>query len=323
MKNPVQLPGRVRHQWWAHLTASGSIQSRSLRKLFRLTISGKQALFAYAIILPTLAVIVIFRFLPMLQAFYISLTEYDLIRPPTYIGLRNFIDLAQDPLFLHSARVSLIYVVFSCVPVWVLSLALAVLFDREIRAKNFFRSAAFMPVVMPAVVNAVVWTFMYHQDGVVNTILGWFGLDPIPWLRSSKWALWAVILIGIWRATPYYMVIFLAGLQAIPQVYYEAAQIDGAPRWSQFRYITLPLLKPTTLLVMVMSVIVAMKVFAVPLIMTGGGPADATRVLPLFIYQTAFEFFKMGRAAAMSVFLFAAIMVFTIFQIRLFSRGED
>jgi ABC-type sugar transport system permease subunit len=239
------------------------------------------------------------------------------------VGLENFIDLLWDPLFLNSARVSVAYVVFSCVPVWVLSLGLAVLFNREIRARNLFRSAAFMPVVMPMVVNALVWTFMYHQDGVVNTILGWFGIDPVPWLRSSTWALWAVIIIGIWRATPYYMVIFLAGLQAIPNEYYEAAKIDGASAWTEFRHITLPLLKPTTLLVMVMSVIVAMKVFAVPLIMTGGGPADSTRVLPLFIYQTAFEFFKMGRAAAMSVFLFAAVMVFTLFQIRLFSRGED
>jgi len=290
---------------------------------FRLTIARKQALFAYAILLPTLAIIVIFRFFPMLQAFFISLHEYDLIRPARFIGFGNFVDLVQDPLFLNSARVSITYVVFSCVPVWVLSLGLAMLFDREIRAKNFFRSAAFMPVVMPAVVNAVVWTFLYHQDGVVNTILGWFGLDPVPWLRSSRWALWAVIIIGIWRATPYYMVIFLAGLQAIPQKYYEAAQIDGAGSFRRFLHITLPLLKPTTLLVMVMSVIVAMKVFAIPLIMTGGGPADSTRVLPLFIYQTAFEFFKMGRAAAMSVFLFAAVMIFTVFQIRLFSQGED
>ena len=305
------------------MSASGSPPWRSIRRPFRLNIAAKQALFAYAILLPTLAIIVIFRFLPMLQAFYISLTEYDLIRPPKFIWFSNFIYLLQDPLFLNSARVSITYVIFSCVPVWVLSLALALLFNREMGAKNFFRSASFMPVVMPAVVNAVVWTFMYHQDGVVNTILGWFGLDPIPWLRSSRWALWAVIIIGIWRATPYYMVIFLAGLQAIPQRYYEAAQIDGAGSWSQFRHITLPLLKPTTLLVMVMSVIVAMKVFAVPLIMTGGGPADSTRVLPLFIYQTAFEFFKMGRAAAMSVFLFAAVMVFTIFQIRLFSGGEE
>jgi len=305
------------------LRALASTQPRPARKRLRLNVTAKQALFGYAILLPTLAIIIVFRFLPMLQAFYISLHEYDLIRPPKFIGFDNFIDLVRDPLFLNSARVSITYVVFSCVPVWVLSLALAMLFNRQIIAKNLFRSAAFMPVVMPAVVNAVVWTFMYHQDGVVNTILGWFSLDPIPWLRSSKWALWAIIIIGIWRATPYYMVIFLAGLQAIPHEYYEAAQIDGASPWRRFRHITLPLLKPTTLLVMVMSVIVAMKVFAVPLIMTGGGPADSTRVLPLFIYQTAFEFFKMGRAAAMSVLLFAAVMVFTLFQIRLFSHGEE
>lgn len=304
-----------------HVVASA--RPHPLRGRLRLSLTAKQALFGYVILLPTLAIILVFRILPMLQAFYISLHKYDLLRPPKFIGLENFLDLVRDPLFLHSARISIAYVVLSCVPVWVLSLALAVLFNREIRAKNLFRSAAFMPVVMPAVVNAVVWTFMYHQDGVVNTILEWFGVDPIPWLRSSTWALWAIIIIGIWRATPYYMVIFLAGLQAIPHEFYEAAQIDGASPWRQFRHITLPLLKPTTLLVMVMSVIIAMKVFAVPLIMTGGGPADATRVLPLFIYQTAFEFFKMGRAAAMSVFLFTAVMVFTLFQIRLFSRGAE
>jgi ABC-type sugar transport system permease subunit len=305
------------------LSAITSSQSRPLWQRLRVNVVAKQALFAYAIILPTLAIILLFRFLPMLQAFVISFTEYDLLTPPKFVGLDNFIDLIQDPLFLNSAHISIAYVVLSVVPVWALSLALAVLFNRKILAKNAFRSAAFMPVVMPAVVNAVVWTFMYHQDGVVNTIIGWFGVDPIPWLRSSAWALWAVILIGIWRATPYYMVIFLAGLQAIPEEYYEAAQIDGASAWAQFQHITLPLLKPTTLLVMVMSVIVALKVFAVPMIMTGGGPADATRVLPLMIYQTAFEFFKMGRAAAMSMFLFAAVMIFTVFQIRLFSRGEE
>ncbi len=298
-------------------------QSVSVSRPRRLNLAAKQALFGYAILLPAIAVIIFFRFFPMAQAFYISLTSYDLLSPPRFIGLANFADLVQDPTFLNSVQVSVAYVVFSVVPVWVLSLGLAMLFNRSIRAKNWFRAAAFMPVVMPAVVNAVVWTFMYQQDGVVNTILGWFGLDPIPWLRSSAWALWAVIIIGIWRATPYYMVIFLAGLQAIPEEYYEAAQIDGANAWQQFRGITLPLLQPTTMLVVVMSVIVALKVFAVPMIMTGGGPADATRVLPLFIYQTAFEFFKMGRAAAMSVFLFIAMMVFTIFQIRLFSRGEE
>ena len=286
-------------------------------------LATKQAAFGYAILAPTLLILGIFRFLPMLEAFVISFTKYDLIHPAQFIGLGNFIDLVQDPLFRNSARVSIIYVVFSVLPVWPLSLGLAVLFNRSLMVKNVLRSAVFMPVVMPAVVMAVVWTFMYQQDGVLNTILGWAGIDPVPWLRSSSTALPAVILIGIWRATPYYMVIFLAGLQAIPSEYYEAAQIDGASRWAIFRDITLPLLRPTTLLVMVMTVIVAMKVFAVPMIMTQGGPANSTRVLPLFIYQTAFEFFDMGRAAAMSVFLFIAVMAFSVAQIRIFTRGED
>lgn len=296
---------------------------RSSRRRPLFGITAKQAAFGYAIILPTLAILFIFRFLPMLEAFWLSLTQYDLVHPPKFIGLANFVDLLGDPLFLKSARVSLAYVVFSVVPVIPLSLGLAVLFNRSLFIRNVLRSAVFMPVVMPAVVMAVVWTFMYQQDGVINTILGWFDIDPVPWLRSSSTALWAVILIGIWRATPYYMVIFLAGLQAIPADYYDAAKIDGASGWKSFWHITLPLLKPTTLLVVVMNVIVAMKVFAVPLIMTNGGPADATRVLPLFIYQTAFEFFDMGRAAAMSVFLFAAVMAFSFIQVRLFTRGED
>jgi ABC-type sugar transport system permease subunit len=302
-------------------TADAEAPKQSRRKRFSLP--AKQAAFGYAIILPTLAILSIFRFLPMIAAFYLSLTQYDLVHPPKFIGFANFVDLLRDPLFLKSARVSLAYVVFSVIPVLPLSLGLAVLFNRSLLIKNVLRSAVFMPVVMPAVVMAVVWTFMYQQDGVINTILSWFDIDPIPWLRSSSTALWAVILIGIWRAAPYYMVIFLAGLQAIPADYYDAAKIDGASGWKSFWYITLPLLKPTTLLVVVMNVIVAMKVFAVPLIMTNGGPADSTRVLPLFIYQTAFEFFDMGRAAAMSVFLFVAVMLFAFVQVRLFTRGEE
>ena len=305
------------------MSSSVSTERSLVKRRMRLSLASKQAVFAYAIILPTLAILLIFRFLPMLEAFYLSLTQYDLVHPPKFIGLANFVDLVQDPLFLKSARVSLTYVAFSVVPVLPLSLALAVLFNRSLWLKNLLRSAIFMPVVMPAVVMAVVWTFMYQQDGVVNTLLGWVGIDPIAWLRSSASALWAVILVGIWRATPYYMVIFLAGLQAIPADYYDAAKIDGAGGWASFWHITLPLLKPTTLLVVVMNVIVAMKVFAVPLIMTGGGPADATRVLPLFIYQTAFEFFDMGRAAAMSVFLFVGVMLFSFIQVRMFTRGEE
>jgi ABC-type sugar transport system permease subunit len=308
-------------QVWISSTARP--EQSAVRRRARLSLASKQAAFGLAIILPTLVILAIFRFFPMLQALYLSLTAYDLVHPPKFVGLANFVSLLHDPLFLKSARVSLTYVLFSVVPVLPLSLGLAVLFNRSVFIRNLLRSAIFMPVVMPAVVMAVVWTFMYQQDGVVNTILGGLGIDPVPWLRSSSTALWAVILIGIWRATPYYMVIFLAGLQAIPVDYYDAAKIDGAGSWKTFWHITLPLLKPTTLLVVVMNVIVAMKVFAVPMIMTGGGPADSTRVLPLFIYQTAFEFFDMGRAAAMSVFLFVGVMVFSFIQVRLFTRGDE
>jgi ABC-type sugar transport system permease subunit len=307
----------------ASASAAGGGVSRPARRRPWWNVARKQAAFGVGIILPTLAILAIFRFLPMLQAFWLSLTQYDLVHPPKFVGLANFVELLRDPLFLKSARVSLAYVTFSVVPVIPLSLGLAILFNRALWFKNFLRSAVFMPVVMPAVVMAVVWTFMYQQDGVVNTLLGFVGVEPIPWLRSSATSLWAVILIGIWRATPYYMVIFLAGLQAIPEDYYDAAEIDGAGTWETFRYITLPLLRPTLLLVIVMNVIVAMKVFAVPLIMTGGGPADSTRVLPLFIYQTAFEFFDMGKAAAMSVFLFVGVMIFSVVQVRLFTRGDD
>lgn len=309
-------------QAWTPPTIAHPGRSTARRRA-RWSLARKQAAFGVAIILPTLAVLAIFRFLPMVQALYLSVTAYDLVHPPRFVGFANFVSLLHDPLFLKSARVSLTYVLFSVVPVLPLSLGLAVLFNQSVFIKNLLRSAIFMPVVMPAVVMAVVWTFMYQQDGVINTLLSFFGIAPIPWLRSSATALWAVILIGIWRATPYYMVIFLAGLQAIPADYYDAAKIDGAGRWGTFRYITLPLLKPTMLLVIVMNVIVAMKVFAVPMIMTGGGPADSTRVLPLFIYQTAFEFFDMGRAAAMSVFLFVGVMVFSFVQVRLFTRGDE
>lgn len=295
----------------------------NLPRFLKLTAPRQQMLFGYLILLPTLLIIFVFRFYPMIQAFYISMTDFDLIKTPEFVGLYNFIDLIQDPLFLNSARVSLTYVFFSVVPTWIISLGLAMLFNRQIRFKNLFRSAIFMPVIMPSVVMALVWTFMYHQQGVVNVILGWLQISPIPWLRSSSTAIWAVILIGIWRASPYFMVIFLAGLQAIPEDYMDAAHIDGANAWQTFWYVTLPLLKPTTLLVIVMSIITALKVFAVPLIMTNGGPANSTRVLPLFIYQTAFEFFDMGRASAMSIFLFAAVMIITVFQIRIFSSGEE
>jgi ABC-type sugar transport system permease subunit len=176
---------------------------------------------------------------------------------------------------------------------------------------------------MSAVVVAVLWRFLYFRLGMVNTLLGYLGIPAVPWLTTPKTALLSIILIGIWRAAPYFMVIFTAGLQAIPEEYYEAGKIDGTNAWTEFWHLTLPLLRPTILLVVVMSVIVALKVFAVPQLMTNGGPAGATEVVPLRIYKTAFEFFDMGKASAMSMFLFAVMMIFSVIQIRLFSEANE
>ena len=289
----------------------------------RFGLTAKHALWGYVFLIPTVLILMTFRVIPMVEALRLSFTDYDLFTPPEFNGLKNYVEIFTDPVFHQSARASALYVVGSVIPVWIIALGLAMLILAAPRMKGIFRATIFMPVVMSAVVVAILWRFLYFQGGMVNTILGYFHIPPVPWLTRPTTALISIILIGIWRASPYFMVIFTAGLQAIPVEYYEAGKIDGTNRLSEFWYITLPLLRPTILLVIVMSVIVALKVFAVPQLMTNGGPAGATEVVPLRIYKTAFEFFKMGEASAMSMFLFAIMMIFSVVQIRLFSGAEQ
>jgi ABC-type sugar transport system permease subunit len=217
-------------------------------------------------------------------------------------------------------KVSFFYTVGSVIPALILALILAMLTIKVIRFGNISRTLIFIPVVLAPVVVAILWRFLFFEAGVVNTMLGYVNLPPVPWLTTPRTALLGLILIGIWRASPYFMVIFTAGLQSIPATYYEAGRMDGTNAWTEFWYITLPLLKPVILLSIVMAVITALKVFAIPQLMTEGGPAGATEVIPLLIYKTGFEFFKMGRASAMSIILLAIMMVFSLVQIRLFSE---
>jgi multiple sugar transport system permease protein len=289
----------------------------------RFGLAAKRALWGYIFLIPTVVILATFRVAPMIAALRLSFTDYDLFTPPEFSGLKNYIEIATDPVFHQSVRASAIYVVGSVIPVWIVALGLAMLILAAPKFKGVLRATIFMPVVMSAVVVAILWRFLYFQGGAFNTILSYVHIPPVPWLTRPNTALISIILIGIWRAAPYFMVIFTAGLQAIPTEYYEAGKIDGTNRFTEFWHITLPLLKPTILLVIVMSVIVALKVFAVPQLMTNGGPAGATEVVPLRIYKTAFEFFKMGEASAMSMFLFLVMMVFSIFQIRLFSGAEQ
>ncbi|MGE5605974.1 MAG: carbohydrate ABC transporter permease [Bacteroidota bacterium] len=269
-------------------------------------------------IIPALLYFGIFKFYPMFHAFYLSFFQSDLINRPTFTGLANYISLFSDRLFLQSVGASVFYVLGTCIPIWILSLALALLVVGLGRGKNLIRLLYFIPVIMSQIPVALVWKFMYHPMGLINTFLQYFGFGQINWLTDAQLAMPALLIPGIWRGTPYFMVIFMAGLQAIPEQYYEAARIDGATGWKAFRHVTLPLLKNTTILVVIMSLIIGLKVFLNPKVMTGGGPSGATRVLPLLIYQTGFEFFKMGYASAMSMIMFAAIMFLTLIQFKIF-----
>jgi multiple sugar transport system permease protein len=179
-----------------------------------------------------------------------------------------------------------------------------------------------LPAVGSVVVVAILWKFLFHPLGLVNALLGYVGFERIDWLTSVQTAMLALIIAGIWRLSPYFMVIYLAGLKGLSAEYYEAAALDGANRWQQFRYITLPLLQPTIVLVVIVSVILSLRHFINPMLMTRGGPAGETRVLPLLIYETGFRFSRMGLASAMSMVFFAIMLVFTLIQLHIF-RPRD
>ncbi len=259
----------------------------------------------------------VFAAWPVIATFGLSVTDFNFLNRLGYVGVYNYRSLAGDALFLNSLRATFVYVGGVFPPVWVLALLVAVGLNRRTPLLGALRVAYFLPVVMAMVVASVVWTVLYHPFGLINQGLRPIWAHPPLWLTSSDWAPIALILMGIWKHLGYFMVIFLAGLQAIPHEYYAAAQVDGAGPWAQFRHITLPLLRPVMLLVVVIGLITGFQEFTPQYVMTGGGPVDATRVLALFIYQTAFVFQRMGRAAAASVILFAIIFSITIVQRRL------
>ncbi len=301
-------------------TSALAIGSERLRRLA--TYKRRQSFIGFLFILPALIYFAVFAFWPMLNAAYLSLFDYDLLTPPKWVGLAQYRDLFNSPVFITSLQVTAIYTFGISVPIWVLSLLLGMLLNQNIRFRIFFRTIFFSPVVMPLVVLAVIWTLLFHPYGPINSVLlAPFTNTVIPWLNSTQYALLAVIFLAIWRAVGYYAIIFLAGLQNISTEYYEAARLDGAGTWTLFRHITWPLLKPTTLFVVVISIINALRHFDAIWVMTGGGPGDATRVLSVLIYETGWVFLRMGKAAAMSIVLFIFVFIFTIFQLRFF-RSE-
>ena len=273
-------------------------------------------------VVPACAFFLLFNFWPMAQAAYLSLTDFNLVSPARFVGIDNYVGLASDERFLTAFRNTIVFMLGTTVPLWVLSLGVAIGLRRERRLQGLLQTIYFVPVVLSGVSVAVAWKVLYNPFGLVNSLLGPFTDEPIRWLTSATWAPIALILLTIWQELGFYIIIFMAALQQIPKDFYDAARIDGASEGGLIRHITLPLIKPAMLLVMVLSLIHGFQTFTYQFILTRGGPSDATNVLSLYIYSSAFSYLRMGAAAAMSLVMVVIIVVLTWSQMRVV-RAEE
>ena len=280
----------------------------------------RPGLWALFFLAPSLVGFLLFTLGPVVASLVLSTTQWDLIGSPHFVGLRNYREILGDAVF---GRVAVNTVAYSggVVPLLlVVSLVLALALNRQFRGRTLYRTIFFMPVVSSTVAVAMVWRWIYAPFGAINVGLTALGLPAVEWLTTTRWAMPSVIFMSVWQSMGYSMVIFLAGLQGIPQHLYDAAAVDGATGWRRFRYITLPLLSPTTFFVVVMAVVTTFQVFGQVYILTGGGPAFATSTIVYYIYERAFLSLHMGYASALAWVLFAAIFGLTLAQIRLQRR---
>jgi multiple sugar transport system permease protein len=284
---------------------------------------------AVGFLAPALVALGLFFALPVVAAFLLSLTDFDLyalgdLHRLRFAGLDNYTRLLADPAFWRALGNTFYFVALGAPLSVGASLAAALLLcARSARARAFFRTVYFVPVVTTLVAVAVVWRFVYHPRlGLANRALAALGLPPVDWLGDPAWAMPALILMAVWKNFGFNMVIFVAGLQAIPERLYEAARLDGATRWQELRHVTLPMLWPTSAFVVLMTLIGHFQLFAEPYVMTQGGPEDSTRSLVLLLYEQGFRWWNLGQAAALSVVLFALVLGLTLAGRRLAAARE-
>ncbi len=260
-----------------------------------------------------MALFIALKLAPLFYGGYLSLTEYSLLQPPRFIGFDNYIRLFNDTRALNAFRITLVYTAGTVIPATILSLVIALMLNNRLRGMAVFRTVFYMPQVASWVAIGVAWLYIMNPAfGPFNYLLSQVGIERQGFLNDGSQALPTLIAIGIWRQLGYSVVIFLAGLQGIPQHLREAAMMDGASSWRTFRQITLPILLPTTMFVVVTAVIFNLQVFDQVVVLTGGGPGRATTTAVLFSYNQAFQSFSMGYAAAVAVVLFIAIMLLSL-----------
>ena len=284
----------------------------------------KTARTALTFLAPSLFHLVVFIFTPIVFAAYLSVHRWDIVvADQPFVGLENFKEMAGDPTFWNALKNTFVFTLN--VPLtMIISLAIALMMHKRLRWIGFLRTIYFLPSVTSLVAVGLVWMWIYHPSfGIANFLLGLLGVPPLQWLNSTQTAMVSVIIFSIWLGAGYQMVIFLAGLQGIPEEFYEAARVDGASTMQQFRRITLPLLKPTTFFILVTSLINSFQVFTSIYIMTAGGPVQSTDVIVYHIYQAAWEQLRMGYASAMSWVLFIIVMVATWIQFRFLGREVE
>jgi multiple sugar transport system permease protein len=294
---------------------SGRMPAQKKQRLFW-TRSRKEALAAWLFILPDTIGLLIFVAIPMVLALSLGFFSVDGFGGYKFVGLANYYRMFRDPLFLESLWVTIVYVVCLVPGLYVSGLGLALLVRQRIPLIGVWRSLFFMPFVVSLVVIALIWkVLLIDKIGFVNRVLEMVGIPGQAWLGDPRFALAAVLVITIWFLMGYYMVIFLSGLQEIPREYYEAAQIDGAKSWTMFTRITLPLLRPTSFFVLLVSTVSAVsgsQAFDIIYVMTNGGPANSTALAVFYIYEQAFKFNNYGYAAAMASFLVVILLVLTM-----------
>jgi multiple sugar transport system permease protein len=276
---------------------------------------------------PALAAIGVFFFLPVAAAFILSFTDFDIYALASFdnarfVGIRNYMQLLEDPLFWTALKNTAYFLVVGGPLSIAVSLGAALLVhSRLARWKPVFRFVYFAPVVTTLVAVAIVWRFIYHpRFGLLNYALSFVGIGPIDWLGDPSWAMPAIILLAVWKNFGYNMIIFIAGLQNIPDSLYEAASIDGAGGWQQFWRITVPMLAPTSLFITIITMIGYFQLFAEPYVMTQGGPMKSTLSIVLLMYEQGFRWWNMGYAAALAFVLFAFILAGSLLQSRLQRR---
>jgi multiple sugar transport system permease protein len=284
------------------------------------TLRGRRTLTGYIFIGPFILGVLVWVLIPALTAIWLVFHDWNLISPASYSGLDNILRLGGDKLFWQALKVTTLYTL-AAVPLGLLvSFIMALLINQKMRGIALFRTIYYLPSITPAVASAVLWAWIFNTEfGLLNAMFHYVGLPKIRWLQEPEWALPALIFMSLWTVGGA-MIIFLAGLQGIPEVFYEAAKIDGAGRWAQLRHITIPLISPTIFFNLVIGIITSFQVFTAALLITNGGPQNATMFFVLYLYRVGFRFLEMGYAATLSWVLFFVIMLLTALMFKTVGR---